>query len=999
MAIALLLLVSMTMSVFAQGHGILTGRITDDTGDALPGASITVKGTTIGTATDLNGQFTLRNISAGNVTFVIAYLGFDSVEETVQIRAGETTNRNFVMSENTALLGEVVITGVVAGQQRALNQQRTASNMMQVVSSDEMGRFPDRNVAEALQRLSGVTITRSRGEGSGAQLRGTPGHFVNILVNGEQMMGAAEGGLRNATLDVIPSDILASMEVQKTLLPSNDGDAVAGVINMRTGTARSLTPRRTIDIGSGYSTLRSTMPATLRAGYQQRFSPSTSNQDGRFGVLANISYSQARNGYDRLEAHQWEVVDLRAMHANGEVGTANFLLDEDGNRIQAVLPFDFRYRYQDDTRTRTGGTVTLDYAPNTTSKILFSAMYSRREDDGVRYRRRHRLRGEIYDMGDGEFGARRAQTIMQVTEQNITVENWNFNLDGETSFDNWKLDAGLFYNFSERVGINPAFNFQTPDYNANANTAIDGVPIRNRQPMATWVDLSSRYLQMRYLVTPTAEQGGAMDDPSRFTLNSVDNSNNVFRGRNFTARANASYDWLFRDEFASTLSFGAKGKFMFNERNRLPSGTHVRVAGDPIRFGDYVYTESLAPNFLNGHLNFGPAPDLKRIQAFYRDNPDRFPIDEARTERTFAQLFYQGYENVTAGYVMNQTQFNNLRVLTGVRVERTDIEYKAYTVFRYNEATGRPDESPLDAQRITPADSTMNYTIVLPNLQLRYDLGRSTILRLAYTTGYSRPHLPDLVPSVQLNDDEDVNFIEMGNPHLKPAFAHNFDFLFEHYLPQVGLLSGGLFYKHINHFLYRSEGLITDPNNPYFIHNLEPDQRQMRLRQSQNGEYATVYGMEITMNSRLSFLPGFLRNLMVTSNYTFANSSAMVDKPTVAEDEDHSRGRLRLPGQAKHTANFALAYSTNRFTLQGSANFNDKFIHSLGSREEQDLWVDKRWQIDLNASVQLIPGMQLYAEAVNILNAPAFIYTGSRERTYELEFTGVFLRTGISYRF
>jgi TonB-dependent receptor len=998
-AVTLLLLLFTTISAVAQ-HGSLAGRILDDTGEALPGASITIKGTTIGTATDINGQFVLRNIGAGNVEVIIAYLGFNSVEETVQIRANETTSRDFVMNENTALLGEVVVTGMIAGQQRALNQQRNANNMMQVVSADEMGRFPDRNVAEALQRLSGVTIGRSRGEGSTVQLRGTPGNFVNIQVNGEQMMGATEGGARNATLDVIPSDILASMEVQKTLLPSNDGDAIAGVINMRTGTARSLRPRTTVDIGSGYSSLRGTMPASLKAGFQQRFSPSDKNQDGRFGVLVNTSYSQARNGYDRLESHFWADVPLFQTNADGTLGTNTPVMDENGNPVSKYLPTDFRYRYQDDTRTRTGTSLTLDYAPNTTSRITLSSMYSRREDDGVRYRRRHRLRERTFELEDGGFAVRRAQTIMQVTEQNITVETWNFNLDAETSLDNWKLDGGVFFNTSDRVGVNPAYNFNTRDWRANNNNTTDGVPLRQNEMVARWVDINNRYLQMEYLLNPTEAQGGALDDPSRFTLEGIDNSNNSHRGHNFTVRGNASYDYLLNDAFASTLSFGAKGKFMFNERFRLASGTHLRVIGDPpIRFGDFVKTDQLDANFLNGNLSFGPAPDLKKVQEFVKNNPDRFENHTERTDRTVAELRYEGYENVMSGYAMNQTQFNNLRVLAGVRVENTQIEYKANRVHRYNGGLGAdvrpPQGTALDAHNVIPIDSTSSYIIVLPNLQFRYDLGRSTILRAAYTTGYSRPNLPELVPSLEINDE--TLKLRMGNPDLKPAYAHNFDLLFEHYLPQVGLMSGGFFYKHINNFLFQREGLLTDKNNPYYNHNNEDD--QYVLSQSQNGKNASVYGAELTLNSTLHFLPGFLKNLMITSNYTFANSSAMVAESTVVGDEDFNRGKLRLPGQAKHSGNIALSYSAKRLTLQASANYNGEFVYALGSRAEEDLWVDKRWQVDLNGSFQIISGMNIYAEAVNILNAPAYIYTGNRNHVYELEYTGVFFRTGISYRF
>lgn len=220
------------ISGFGQRRGNLRGKVTDQTGSVLPGANVLVDGTTLGAATDIDGIYLLQGITPGDsVKITVVYLGYEPVTKPVRIVAGETATLNFQLIEAANSIDGVVISAVVDGQQRALNQQRNSDNMMSVLSSDQMGRFPDLNVAEALQRLSGVTISRERGEGKTVQLRGTPANFTNINVNGEQIIGTSEEGGRAESLDLIPSDILASMEVQKTLLPSNDGDAIAGVVN------------------------------------------------------------------------------------------------------------------------------------------------------------------------------------------------------------------------------------------------------------------------------------------------------------------------------------------------------------------------------------------------------------------------------------------------------------------------------------------------------------------------------------------------------------------------------------------------------------------------------------------------------------------------------------------------------------------------------------------------------------------------------------------------
>lgn len=245
-----------------SGNGTVRGQITGMNGESLPGASVFVKGTTLGAATDLSGNYTLSNVPAGAQTLRVNYMGYETEEKSVTVVSGSTVFLNVNLRTSSLTLSAVTVTASVEGQQKALNQQRNSDNLKQVISADLMGRYPDLNVAESLQRLPGVTIGRnSSGEGATVQLRGTPGNFTNINVNGEQIMGTQEEGSRNAQLDVIPINVLSSMEVIKTLMPDQDGDAIAGAINMKTPTATSLRSRLSVDLGTGYNNLRSNLNA------------------------------------------------------------------------------------------------------------------------------------------------------------------------------------------------------------------------------------------------------------------------------------------------------------------------------------------------------------------------------------------------------------------------------------------------------------------------------------------------------------------------------------------------------------------------------------------------------------------------------------------------------------------------------------------------------------------------------------------------------------------
>ncbi len=954
---------------YAQGKGNLRGFVKDNNGDILPGAAVVVKGTTIGSASDLNGAYVLQGVPTGQTEIEVNYLGFTPVSMKIMIEENKTVLHDFVLNESSVALSDVVISAVVGGQQRALNQQKMADNMMQIVSADQIGRFPDPNVADALKRLSGVTT-----DGKEVQLRGTPANFTNINVNGEQVMSSQEEGKRNESLDVIPSDILSSLEVQKTLLPSNDGDAIAGVINMRTATARTLDPKFTVDLGSGYSSLREKYNYNAKAGYSQRFFKTVKNQNGVFGIMANYSYLNTNDGYDRLEAEAWEPYTLTNA-TSGEV------ISE-----EKYIPTDFRYRYQIRETTRHGATLVLDLAPSQNTKFTLSSIYNYRNTSDLRYRNRYRFRDNgdgYFQMEDGSIGSQRMRNVSQVSDQDEKIHNININLDGESTIGTWKLDGGVFYTKSDRDYTSAMYGFQTPEWRAGKK--VNGVKIPSGTIVGIIPSISSKYLTSEYTYEPTGAMGTeAPDAISRYNLYTIENDDNNTGGENFTFRVNASKNY-FIGENASTLSFGVKGKFM-NNSGHIPEGvyTYALTSSDANNLNNLLYTDQLSTSFLNNKLSFGMAPDLGKIRSYVANssNAGDISVNDYFSNVNRDGFYYDAQENVTSGYLMNKVQLEKLLLLAGFRVEHTKVDYKANVIDPFvnpDAPVQNDDETLFNDYTSTPVSESLSYTKFLPNVQLKYDMTDKTIFRMAWTTGYSRPNVTDLVPKQGVS--QDLERVTLGNPDLKPAYANNLDLLFEQYLSSVGVLSGGGFYKHIANFEYVSEGILNDANSKY---------DGWQVIQSKNGDAAKVYGAEITLNSSLSFLPSFLKNFVFTSNYTYVHSEATTNS---------DRGVTRLPGQAKNTANFALAYSTKRFTIQPSVNYIGSYISSLGSNADRDIWQDGRWQIDLNGSVQLYKGLTFWAEVVNLLNSELYTYFGNKSRVYDLQFNGLTSRFGFSYKF
>jgi TonB-dependent receptor len=312
-------------------------------------------------------------------------------------------------------------------------------------------------------------------------------------------------------------------------------------------------------------------------------------------------------------------------------------------------------------------------------------------------------------------------------------------------------------------------------------------------------------------------------------------------------------------------------------------------------------------------------------------------------------------------------QVNKFMFLAGVRYEFNEVSYDAYQV---NNVTGA----------YTPLSDGTSYDFILPNIHIRYSINDLTNIRAAATWSYARANFSDIVPYLQI--DEEGSNIRAGNPELKPASASNLDLMFERYLGTVGIISGGLFYKNIDDFQFTRNLRFTRPGDPYY-----EEFPGFQFRQEQNGENAQVYGFELNTQSALKFLPGFLKGFSVFFNYTYTASEAFTS----------DRSGIQLPGQAEHTWNGSLSYNASRFTLRASANYNGSFLRTVSGEARNDLIQEARTQIDINANFNITDQIRIFADFMNVTNAPAIVYQGQRERIAQYAFFGWWNRFGITY--
>ncbi|OWK29920.1 TonB-dependent receptor [Sphingomonas mucosissima] len=344
-----------------SNRSTITGMVRDETGAALPGARISVEGTNTDTTSSLQGDFTLNVPAEGSVTLVIDYLGRSIVTRVVE--AAERNGRiDIVLPAAGASDTAIVVVGasLLDNTARALNQQRQADNNIDVLSADAIGRFPDPNIAEALQRVPGVAIERDQGEGRYINVRGAPAEFSAVTIDGVTV-SSVDPSTRAVDLDTIPSDIVSNIAVSKTLLPSQEADSIAGAIDIST---RSPFDRSGFALtgmaGAGYNQFGDTSDYRASMSVGNRF-----GANNNFGALVSGSYSRTHRQPDNVE-NVWALV--------GPAGAQRYGVTET------------LFKDYDTKRERIAGTGTLEWRPTDTDRVYLRGSYARFEDDEYRNR-------------------------------------------------------------------------------------------------------------------------------------------------------------------------------------------------------------------------------------------------------------------------------------------------------------------------------------------------------------------------------------------------------------------------------------------------------------------------------------------------------------------------------------------------------------------------------------------------------------------------------------
>jgi TonB-dependent receptor len=743
-----------------QAASKINGLVTDTSGAILPGASVEVQEKGLTAVSDAQGQFTIPNVAPGTYTLKVSYVGFSTFQTPVTVVVGQPANVTAVLTVASDSESILVTAERAHGEAESVNEIRTADNILNVLPAEVITSLPNANIADAVGRLPGVTLERDEGEGKYVQIRGTEPRLANLTIDGVEVP-SPEGGVRQVKLDVIPSDLVESVQINKTLQANQNGDAIGGSVNLVTKKAGDR-PTLSLYGSGGFTPIANTRSVYGFGGTAgQRF-----GAQKRFGVVVSGSYDYNGRGIDDIEP----VPDS---------------LTATGPAVYSISQIAIRQYLYDRKRYGFGGSA--DYKLSESSNLYVHALYSDFKDYGHRFEYILNTNNNPNICGTPDVCVPQFTTEIRNPDFQVASLSVGGNHVFGTTLVNWQLAVGRA-RMQNPIGggeSHTIFNYYPP-----GTDPVNNPPTSNclYNPAAT----TNPYLPQ---FTPGCFSEAY--NPADLKLNQIQRSDH---GK--TAQLNLE----------GTVSV-AKNYHIASHPSTLETGFYVRNAHkfDDSYEIDYTPNDVTAipaslfvtnfrnSNYYGGHYQYGPGISWEAVNAYFAANPNQFTTSTQIPNSNNFDLV----ERVFAGYVMNSLDFSRFRLVAGVRFEGTQDR----TVSFDNNA----------GTLSVPGQGS--YVDVLPSVSFRarLDSQNNSALRFAYARGLSRPDPVFLTTATSLDNSTTPPTLTIGNPALKPEHANNFDVLYERFLHPLGLIQAGFFYKSLSDPIVTILSAPNPPVQPFYV--------------------------------------------------------------------------------------------------------------------------------------------------------------------------------------
>jgi iron complex outermembrane recepter protein len=852
----------------------------------------------------------------------------------------------------------IIVTGIRGSLRASIDAKRDSDVVADFLSAEDIGQFPDRNVAEALQRVPGIVINREFGEGERVSLRGTAPNLTRTLVDGHAIATAdwfvleQLAATRSFNYLTLPSEIVARLDVYKSPTADLDEGGVGGTINVHT--------RRPLDLDpftvSGSAEI---VYSELRDSWDPQASGLVSwhNDSGTFGILVGGVYQRRDIRRDGVEV----------------LGYFNPAGDPAGD---ALIPSLIGSALFVQERERYGGNIALQFRPSDALEVTLTGLYSRFGADN--YNQNYLAWGSQAIGGGG--------TLSNFTVANGTVVSGRIDstaggravvfdaIDRQAFAETWAGNLDLTWHPSDRGTFHLMGGYTEAHGDTTAQPFYEG-----GAPGGFTFDLTGRTPQVTFIgVDPTDPNDLIFDFGSLHEITNTDRElyffadyeHEVDLGPINAIRIGAKYTDHDRITVFNATTYG--GFFL----PLLATG-----CGGPCDSSDFFNGQLTPGNFLDnvalpGTLTSYWQVDRNLLERIYFGLPAN-----VRARVINPPENYSIAERTYGGYVMARFGGDDWRGNVGVRIVRTDQTSRGNEI-GVPQGPGTINDNPFGVFR--PITVERSYTDILPSLNIAFDLTPQLVLRLAAARVMARPDYTDIVPRVNLNPGSLT--AAGGDPSVDPFRANQFDASLEWYPGRETLVAGAVYYKDIRSYITDT---ITQETFP--VQTATPNLSRCTLISAANNLYDCIFDVNRRANGTGGRNIGFeiqaQRNIWngfgALVNYTYSDADSDSGDP--------------IPGNSRHTLNLSGYFENDWLSARLSYNYRSSFFITFDRAVPLNQAATE--SIDASLNVRITDNISLTADAINLTNEKIVQFSSVRDRPRAIYDNGRQFYFGVRVRY
>ncbi len=831
----------------------------------------------------------------------------------------------------------IEVRGIRGSLKENINAKRFSDSVVDVITSEDIGKFPDKNVAESLSRITGVGVSREFGEGEKITIRGSGPTKNRTLLNGQSVATAdwfiLDNPSRGFNFTLLPSSLVKSLEVHKTPEARIDEGSIGGTVIMNTRKPLELDANHvSLSLQGQYSETSEETDPQIDGLYSWK------NDDESFGVLISLIKQDRTVQREGLEILGWTPADENGMRAPKDIGNPIFIQDRERETVFAS----FQYAPTND----------LDFTLN----IL-----------------------------DSEMEANNANANLLIRPQNNLGDLVNTSADGNDIYAGEVLSGGSY----EWDFINRESKTETKSYDLEMNYKGESYTI-HAQVGRTEAE-GGTYNEASWSFIPNVDSGYSFDLSGKPEVNiGVDPLDGSKWSQNWTWGGNkptedeetyAQLDVTFDVDYGAFHSIQAGVKYRDHDRSQGrqayswhgPDTLPENVDADwPVYLG-WIFEQcptladcgqssgshSVAGDVVSGNVVDQLKGDRSKFMELAFDGYGDVPADYAVSD-VLGEI-WDINETILAFYAQGNFSGDDFRGNVGVRVVQTDQEASSYNFSSDSWGFNTVDRDWLAPEYLEWVTEDRDYTEVLPSFNIAFDLADDQLLRFGAARVMARPNFSDLAP-VETTGALNVEFPvgTAGNPNLDPEIANQFDIAWEWYFDDAAILSATYFYKDIKS--YRTSGTFEKP-----FYDQENEQWvDVTLTRPDNGLGGTTEGIE------LGYQQGF-GNFGLAANYTYT------DADSDQEREEGVAGSGLVEGASEHMYNVTAYYEDDMIGARLMYNYRTEWfkgVHWTGA----EAYNDDYGQLDFSSSYQFSENLSFVFEAVNITDEEVTEFDGDPSR-------------------